>query len=193
MPPTKQQRVKGCLLMALIFGGVIFIHAWAFHMGGRWTPTLTWTGYGTLNSSTGAQYGIYVILSPHIAGSRRAGTGGSSNMEGTAWVCNARTKPIQVRVSGSIHAVLDTNGKKVDLRLSNPQGSNPRILFDLYGSWHDHDLIMHDDGSLALTFANDGTLVGYLKTTYTPGEHAEITFQYGDRSDFDAICKKLRR
>jgi hypothetical protein len=195
MPPTKQQRIKGYIVMALIFGGVIFINSWAFHMGGRWTPTLSWTGFGTLQSSTGSAYGIYVILSPDILSSRRSGgIGGHSNLSGTAWLCNARTDPIQLRVSGSIHsALLDTNGKAVDLRLSNPQGSKPRVLFDLYGTWHEHDLVMRDDGSLDLVFAKDGTLVGYLKTTYTPGEHAEITLQYGDRSEFDAICKQLRQ
>lgn len=133
-------------------------------------------------------------VSGNLEQQKGRGLGGHSNLGGTAWLCNARTEPIQLRVSGSIHSVLlDTNGKAVDFRLSNPRGSNPRVLFDLYGTWHEHDLVMRDDGSLDLVFAKDGTLVGYGKTTFSPGEHAEIIFQYGDRSDFDAICKKLRQ
>lgn len=186
-------RRRGCFVIFLILIVLLLINLWAFHMGGRWTPLLTWTGCGTMQSSTGARYALYVRLSLKTFTGRRSAGMGSDNLAGDAWICTPQSGPIPLDVSGSIRSIwLDTNGKTVNLRLLNSRTSQPHLMFDLKGKWDGPDLKMQDYGSLPMSFASDGTPLGYGKTTFGTGESAEVTLRYGDRSDFDTLCQQVK-
>ena len=43
------------LCVILVYGVVGVTSPWAFHIGGRWTPLLYWSGYGKLVTKTGTQ------------------------------------------------------------------------------------------------------------------------------------------
>src|SRR5581483_8079485 len=74
--PTRPRQRAGCLgallrLMgvgvfgvAVLYGVVAIIAPWAFHIGGRSTPFLTWHGYGQLLTKGGMEYPLYISLYP---------------------------------------------------------------------------------------------------------------------------------
>jgi len=43
-------------------GLLVLLNPWSLHMGGRWTPALTWHGVSQLHSNTGATYGLFMEL-----------------------------------------------------------------------------------------------------------------------------------
>jgi hypothetical protein len=52
----------GCLgsvsfAIMLVLALLLLLNPWSLHMGGRWTPALTWHGVGQLHSTTGAGVG----------------------------------------------------------------------------------------------------------------------------------------
>src|SRR5689334_2969969 len=66
---TAERRKFGCLgsvsfVIVLALALLLLLNPWSLHMGGRWTPALTWHGVGKLHSSTGATYGLFVELYP---------------------------------------------------------------------------------------------------------------------------------
>src|SRR5581483_4815414 len=71
MPPHRRHRAIPLLVgvMALVYGAIVLLNPWAIHMGGRWTPLLTWTGTGKLVTVTGT-YPLLVTFSPSAHSSR---------------------------------------------------------------------------------------------------------------------------
>src|ERR1700758_1527080 len=49
---------------ALFYGGVVALGPWALHIGGRWTPLLTWQGSGKLVTKGGIEYPLWVSFFP---------------------------------------------------------------------------------------------------------------------------------
>src|SRR5215470_11412126 len=87
IPPERRRRGCGCLgsvggAIALVLTLTVLLNPWALHIGGRPTPALTWHGVGTLRSTTGAVYGIFLEVSAHLAHRR-----GGSNLSGRAKLC----------------------------------------------------------------------------------------------------------
>jgi hypothetical protein len=41
---------------ALVYGVVVLLDPWALHIGGRWTPLLTWSGSGKLHTKSGIDW-----------------------------------------------------------------------------------------------------------------------------------------
>src|SRR5215471_14700379 len=62
---------KLLLLCVVVVCGVASLTSpWAFHIGGRWTPLLYWSGYGKLVTRTGT-YPLYVVFYPSADFSKR--------------------------------------------------------------------------------------------------------------------------
>jgi hypothetical protein len=49
--------VTGAIL--LVFVVHVVLNPWALHIGGRWTPAMAWHGIGKLQSTSGANYGLF--------------------------------------------------------------------------------------------------------------------------------------
>jgi hypothetical protein len=58
---------------------------WAFNIGGRWTPVLTWWGSGRLVTKSGIEYPMFVLLYPsaHFSRLRQDGRSPTGGCKGT--------------------------------------------------------------------------------------------------------------
>jgi len=190
-PRTSPARKKlGCFgNLSVVLAGVIVIflllNPWALHMGDRWTPALMWHGAGTLQSTTGARYPLYLEIwfDPHGSGYRRA------NLRGKSILCTPNGQRFNFTVYGYLqHAWLDTDGKRMQLLLFSQKNSKPVIKLDLIGTWKGQELFLDDKGNMAMSFRPDGSPKGYLVGTNSPKEDTTGTLHYAPQSKFDSAC-----
>src|SRR5215475_4556449 len=112
-PPQKR---RGCGCLGSITGAVVIliavtllIHPWALHIGGRWTPALTWHGVGKFKSTSGAHYGLFMELT--VASDRGRS---SRSFSGTAKMCTPQGETYPLGVDGYLKgAFFDVEGKPV--------------------------------------------------------------------------------
>ena len=178
----------GCLGgLALGLGVVLAVYAiiapWSLHMGGRWTPG-AWWGYGTLRTTTGAQYPLFVLFYPNPRSTSRLryqGRRPSIGLGGSAWLCTAPGVTQRLDISGDIYGVyLRTDGGLINFRLLEPRRidlGQRRRYFDLYGEWRGAQVVMADNGSWRRSFRPG-----------PPDERAAVTFSWGSYWDFKALC-----
>ncbi len=50
----------------LVFVVYMVLNPWALHIGGRWTPAMTWHGVGKLQSTSGANYGLFIEVNLYV-------------------------------------------------------------------------------------------------------------------------------
>jgi hypothetical protein len=176
------------LVLLLFFG----LYPWAFNIGGRFTPWTVWSGYGKLQASTGAAYGLYVRfwLKPY------RGPGPGSNLQGTAVLCTPQGISYSYRLSGEIkNAWSTTEGKTTHLYLHVPDADKQKLLsgFELHGVWQNGELVVDDKGSMRRSFRLDGSAAGEGSVTVSPSsEHAAVTLAYGTQEQAQALCRALR-
>ena len=193
-PLAGKKRGCGCLgsltfAIVLVIGLMLLLNPWSLHMGGRWTPALTWHGVGKLHSSTGANYGLLMELSPHLEHSRRSsGYGPRKNIEGTAKICTPQGEIYRMTVDGYLRAWLDADNKPITFYLRSLKDAQPKLRIDLYGSWQGQQLVLDDKGSMAMSFAADGNAKGYLVGTNAPTEDTAGSLQYATESEFASVC-----
>jgi hypothetical protein len=181
----RQHGFLGTLFLLLVLGavGVLVLGPWAFHIGGRWTPLLTWQGSGKLLTKDGIDYPLYVSFYPssHFSQLRMDGQRPTGGLQGTGWICTSQgvTQPLQL--SGTIYgAWRSTEGSLMAFRLLEPkiidvgQGQG---YFDLVGRWHGPELVMDDRGSVGSRFRSGLRI-----------EHASATLDWASYSDFKAVC-----
>jgi hypothetical protein len=188
-----KQRKFGCLgsvtfAILLVVALLLLLNPWSLHMGGRWTPALTWHGVGKLHSSTGATYGLFVELYPHLEHSRRGTHTSRKNMEGTAKICTAQGEVYAMTVDGYLSAWIDADRKPLTLYLRSLKDAQPRLRADLHGSWQGQELVLDDKGSMAMSFAADGNAKGYLIGTNAPAEDTTGRLHYATESEFASVC-----
>src|SRR5579859_966979 len=179
------------LFLVLVFGGallyavVVLTGPWAVHIGGRWTPLLTWTGSGKLLTKSGVAYPLYVSFFPssHFSQLRMDGQRPTGGLQGSAWLCTSPGVTQRLELSGMIYgAWRSTEGSLMAFRLLEPkvidvgQGQG---FFDLVGRWHGPELVMDDRGNIGDPFRSG------LKI-----EHASVTLDWGSYSDFKAVCAR---
>jgi len=173
----------GAFLAALLL--TILFSPWAFYIGGRFTPTTSWEGTGTVKSSTGASYGLYLKLAHYSA--RRS----NRNLSGTALLCTPHGETFQYNVYGWIeHAWLYTEGKHTKLDLWKVKGVPVDTSLHLQGEWQHGTLVLRDDGSLGKPFRADGSVQpkGIYGANPIKGERADVSVSYGNKFDFDELC-----
>jgi hypothetical protein len=170
-------------LCVVVFYGVVGLTSpWAFHIGGRWTPLLYWSGYGTLTTKD-RTYPLYVFLYPSSSFSRLHldGLQPTGGLQGTASLCTSSAVVEALKVSGTIFGGWrSTDDALIEFRVlefliihvGQKQG-----YFDLYGRWRGPELVMDDRGQSSATFRSG------LKI-----ERAAITLEPGSWSDFKAAC-----
>jgi len=177
--------VTFAILLAL--GLLLLLNPWSLYMGGRWTPALTWHGVGKLHSSTGATYGLFMELYPHLERGGR-GRGSRQNLEGIAKICTPQGEVYAMTVDGYLKAWLDADKKPITFYLRSRKDAQPKLRADLYGSWQGQELVLDDKGSMAMSFAVNGNAKGYLMGTNAPTEDTTGSLRYATESEFASAC-----
>jgi hypothetical protein len=138
----------------------------AFHMGGHWTPNMTWQGIGTMRDSTGRQYGLYASFYPYMRYGRRSSmihVGPATPtprypLRGQASLCTQQGIRIPFDVGGDIYGVwLDAESKQIDLSLSERTDGKRKRRFSVHGSFQGPSLPMDDHKSMFM-YLPDGKL-----------------------------------
>jgi len=185
-----EKKTIGCLgsLLGIFLAALLttmLFSPWAFYIGGHFSPTTSWEGSGTVKSSTGATYGLYLKLAHYSA--RRS----SRNLTGAALLCTPQGETYQYNVYGWIeHAWLYTEGKHTRLDLWKVKGAPIDTSFRLEGLWHQGDLVLKDNGSLGKAFRADGSVQpkGIYGAKPIKNEQADVNVSYGSKLDFDELC-----
>lgn len=190
--PAKRKPGCGCLsslgfVILLVVALLLLLNPWSLHMGRRWTPALTWHGVGQLHSSTGASYGLFVELYPHLEHSRR-GPSSRKNVEGRAKICTPQGQVYALSVDGYLDAWLDADRKPLTLYLRSLKDAKPKLRADFHGSWQGEELVLDDKGSLAMSFAADGNAKGYLIGSNAPGEETTGRLHYAKEDALVSVC-----
>ena len=175
------------LVLALIYGAMVLLNPWSIHMGGQWTPLLTWTGTGNLVSDSGT-YPILVTLglSHHYSRLRLDGMRPTGGLSGWGWLCTPEGTAVRLRAYGTIYgAWRSTDGALLDFRLLERIANFPTIqdggYFDVIGHWRGSELLMDDRGNLTHSFQSG------LKI-----KHASLSLRPGSKSEFDSACAVAR-
>jgi hypothetical protein len=137
----------------------------AFHMGGHWTPNMTWQGIGTMRDSTGPAVrplrlllSVYAIWPPQQHDPRGPGNADPA-------IPSARAS-VFVHSAGNTHPVrcgrrylwsLDAESKQIDLSLSERTDGKRKRRFSLHGIFQGPSLPMDDHKSMFM-YLPDGKL-----------------------------------
>jgi len=182
---------KGCLwqLFKLLLLCVVVVYGlagltspWAFHIGGRSTPLLYWSGYGKLVTKNGT-YPLYVIFYPsaHFSRLHLDGLRPTGGVQGTASLCRSAGVLEQLKLSGTIYGGWSsTENSLMGFRLLEFKifdvGQRQGYV-DLFGRWRGQELVMDDRGEYSRKF-NSGF----------DAEHASVALKWGSFSDFKLVC-----
>jgi hypothetical protein len=167
----------------LVYAVVVVMDPWSVHMGGRWTPLLTWHGSGKLHTKSGVEYPLYVSVYPssHFSQLRLDGLRPTGGLQGSGWLCSSPGVTQRLELSGTIYGGWrSTEDSLMAFRLLEPkiidvgQGQG---FFDLAGRWHGPKLVMDDRNSIGNPFRSGLRI-----------EHASVTLDWGSYSDFKAVC-----
>ncbi len=192
-PPIRRRRggltkIFGALLfgVAVVYAVAAVTSPWAFHIGGRWTPLLYWSGSGKLVTKNGS-YPLYISLlpSPHGSQLRLDGLRPAGGLGGAGWLCTSPGVIERLSLSGTIYGGWrSTEDSLMEFRLVEPvktfDTGQRRGYFDLYGRWRGPELVMDDRGRWASTLRNGMKM-----------ERASVTFDWGNYSDFKASCANM--
>jgi hypothetical protein len=175
--------ILGLLLIgaAIVYGAAALTSPWSFHIGGRWTPLLYWSGTGKLVTKNGI-YPLYVSFFPssHFSRLRLEGLRPTGGLQGSAMLCTTPGSLQKLKVSGTIYGGWkSTEGslmafRFLEFRIFNHQREG---YFDLYGRWRGPQLLMEDRGEQGIPFPSGLSI-----------EHASVVLDWGDYSDFKRMC-----
>ncbi len=178
---------KLLLLCVIVFYGAVGLtNPWAFHIGGRSTPFLYWSGYGKLVTKNGT-YPLYVMFYPsaHSSRLRLDGLRPTGGLQGPASLCTAPGVLENLKVSGTVYGGWSsTEGSVMEFRLLEYKifdVGQRRGYFDLFGRWRGPELVMDDRGESSSKFRSG------LKI-----DTASVTLDYGSFSDFKDVCSAAR-
>jgi hypothetical protein len=186
--PLQKRRGCGCFssiscALLLVVVVMLIIKPWSVHIGGRWTPALTWHGRGKLQSTTGASYDLFMEVS--VAMERKS----RLDLTGTAKICTPQHEVYPVAVQGYLKdAWLDVDGKQATFYLRNAKDVKPRINFTLVGAWQGQQLNLDDKSSMEMSFATDGRAKGYLVGSNSPAQTTTGSLHYASEAEFTAAC-----
>jgi hypothetical protein len=176
--------IFGALLLsvAVVYAVAAITSPWSFHIGGRWTPFLTWSGYGKLVTKTGT-YPLYITFHPssHFSRLHTDSLRPTGGLQGNGWLCTAPGTVERLKLSGTIYnGWSTTQGSVIGFRLDDWNAidlGQRRGYFDLVGRWQERQLVMDDHGAYSTTLRSGLRM-----------EHASVTFDCGSYSDFKTVC-----
>lgn len=186
------------LLIVLAIFVVVFegaINPWIFHIGGKTTPTGSWTGFGAVQASDGGHYVLSISFHGGFFGGDETGCSqfsGCDNMTGNAKLCTSSGVTYTFPLTGQVHAWLSTDGSRTDLSLT---GGAPKPLPDgwvvaLHGAWHGADLALASpDNSFTEVFTKRGAI--RTVTSTADAGSARVTLRAGTAAGFSRACAAL--
>lgn len=195
LPNVSQRNRRGCLgnlfraMLGLLFGGavlyavIVLIAPWSLHIGQRWTPFLTWQGYGRLVTKSGVQYPLYISLYPssHFSQLHRDGMRPTGGVQGSGWLCTSPGVVQRLNFNGTIYGGWrSTDGSLMAIRLLEPRiidVGHRRGFFDLAGKWQGARLVMAERTDMPEAFRSGLRI-----------EHASVNFNWGTYSQFKELC-----
>jgi hypothetical protein len=168
--------------LAVVYGVAALTAPWSFHIGGRSTPFLFWSGYGILNTK-GGTYPIYMSFYPssHFSRLRMDGLRPTGGVRGTGALCTSRGVTQYLKLTGTIYnGWSSTEDSLLAFRLFEPKifdvGQRQGYL-NLYGRWQGPELVMDDRGEPGNMFRSG------LKI-----EHASVNLDWTGYWSFKNIC-----
>lgn len=205
VPRQGQKKRRGCLGslfrlvlvgifgLAFLYGVVAITNPWSFHIGGRWTPFMTWHGYGDLVTKGGMHYPLYITFYPssHFSQLHLQGLRPTGGLQGSGWLCTSPGVTQRLDLSGTIYGGWrSTAGSLMSVRIFESNRARDRLLgttwhrgyFDVLGHWNGPELLMSDHGEWSSTFRSGLRI-----------EQASVTLSWGTYSDFKDLCAKRRR
>lgn len=186
------------LLLGLAIVFAIFevaINPWILHIGGKFTPTASWTGFGTVKASDGGRYVLSVSFHGGFLGGDETGCSqysGCDNMTGSAKLCTRSGVTYTFPVTGQVHTWLSTDGARTNIDLT---GGSPKPLPDgwvvaLHGFWHGDSLALFSpDNSFTEVFTPGGA-IRRVTSTADAGK-AKVTLRPGASAAFSRACGAL--
>jgi hypothetical protein len=172
--------------VAIVYGLAALTNPWSFHIGGRWTPLLYWSGTGMLLTK-GGTYPLYVSFFPssHFSRLHLDGLRPTGGVQGSGWLCTSPGVVQPLKLTGTIFGGWrSTEGSLMEFRLLEPKifdVGQRQGFFNLYGRWHGLELVMEDRGEPGSTFRSG------LKI-----EHASVALDWGRYADFKAVCASAK-
>jgi hypothetical protein len=196
--PRKRRRFALLkVLLALVIVAVVLnvaLGPWIFHIDGRFTPTTTWNGYGTVQASNGGHYALYThLIGFSVQDEIHGGCdtfSGCDNLRGSAMLCTEGGATYDFALSGQVHTWWSTAGARTSVDLT---GGSPKALpFDVVfsGIWHQPGLaVANTDNS----FTQALTPRGQIRTTTSTADNgsARVTLQPGTAVAFTRACRAL--
>jgi hypothetical protein len=184
MRTPRKSRFAALFIAALILAGVLATSPWAFHIGGRWTPLLTWCGSGTLYTKGGIGYPLFVFFYPssHFSRLRSNGLRPTGGVQGSACLCTSPGVNQYLKLSGTIYGGWrSTEGSVIAFRLLEPTvvdvGQQRAGYFDLIGGSQGQSLVMTDRGAWSSPFRSGLRI-----------EHASVTLHWDPFLTCQAAC-----
>jgi hypothetical protein len=146
------------LLVILLLAVGAAIMPWAFHIGGRWTPVLTWWGSGRLVTKTG-QYPMFLMLYPssHFSRLKYQGLRPTGGVQGNVCLCTSPGVSQYLKFSGTIYGGwLSTEDSLMTVRLLEPTiidlGQQRAGYLDLVGGWQGPELVLQENTNWSKSF-----------------------------------------
>ncbi len=173
--------------VVVLYGVIAVTDPWAFHIGGRWTPLLTWRGTGKLLTKSGIEYPLYVTFYPssHFSQLRMDGVRPTGGVQGSGWLCISPGVTESLELTGTVYGVWrTTEGSLMGFRLLERKifdMGQSRGFFDLVGRWRGPELAMDDRGNIGSPFRSGVRI-----------EHASVTFSPSSYSEFKAACASAK-
>jgi hypothetical protein len=168
--------------VAVVYGVAAITAPWSFHIGGRSTPFLFWSGAGTLSTQSGT-YPIYVSFYPssHFSRLRLDGLRPTGGVRGTGALCTSRGVTQYLTLSGTMYnGWSSTEDSLLTFRLFEPRLVNVgqrQGYLNLYGRWQGPELVMDDRGEPGNTFRSG------LKI-----EHASVNLDWTGYWSLKNVC-----
>lgn len=200
-PPRRRRHPLLRLLRFIVLLAVLFLvvqaalNPWAFRIGGTFTPTMSWQGFGTVSASNRGHYVLYA----QFRGGLLSGNGdpacsqlGCENLSGTARLCTSSGTTYTFPLTGEVKAWLNTDGSATNLDLTD---GTPKSLPDgwvvaLHGIWHGPALALHSpDNSFTEVFTPQGAIRSTTSTA--DAGTATVTLRPGTVIEFNQACHAI--
>jgi hypothetical protein len=187
----------GLLVVLAIVLAVVYIvpNPWALRIGGRFTPTESWQGYGTVTASNGGHYLLYLNLRGGLLNGGEHGHAscsghGCDSLGGTAKLCTTSGKSYTFSLGGAVHSWWSTDGAATSVDLTNSPPLPDGWVVALHGAWHGPVLqLASPDNSWTEVFTAAGAIRSVTSTA--DAGTATTTIRYGAEGDFQAACRRL--
>jgi hypothetical protein len=189
----------GCLALLVLIVIVLAVtyivpNPWALHIGGRFTPTESWQGFGAVAASNGGHYELYLDLRGGLLNAGEHGRAscsgtGCDSLAGSAKLCGTSGKTYTFAISGAVHSWWSTDGAATSVDLTGSP-LHDGIVVALHGAWHGPALELHSpDNSWTEVFTAAGAIRPDISTANMGT--ATTTIRYGSENDFQSACQRL--